>query len=81
MVAPFNPDQKKQCNKVMADINKIQHMISTVQERMQKEAKNEEKLADGHKVCLEVMALISKMNEANDLVHLVEVTERLGELC
>jgi len=48
---------------------------------MAKEAKSEVKLAAGHKECLDIVVLVSKMNEENDLVHLVEVTERLGELC
>lgn len=81
IVVPFTPEQKKQCNKVYAEIAKVGLTISTAEQRMAKEAKSEVKLAAGHKECQDIVILVSKMNEANDLVHLVEVTERLGELC
>lgn len=48
---------------------------------MEKEAKKQEIQDKDHEDCGEIVEIISKMNEANDLVHLSKETEKLVNLC
>lgn len=81
IVEPFNDDQKKFYKKIGIAVMKCNQTLKDDVLAMEKNAKNEVNYDKDHEECGEIVEVISKMNEANDLVHLSKETEKLVNLC
>jgi len=81
VVEPFNDKQKEFYKKISAQVHKVNMTLKGADVVMEKNKKQKKILLKDHNECGEIVEIISKMNEANDLAHLSKETEKLYLLC
>jgi uncharacterized membrane-anchored protein YjiN (DUF445 family) len=80
IVKPYTEEHKLRITKIQMEIAKAGDVLKAAYSFVEKERKAEKRFEEASKECHALIDLIDKLNDENDLVKLVEIVDRLGEL-